>query len=361
MKRIIDFIIILFSFNCSYSQEDVIFSDLLEITDTGKVKYYLSKTFQISHEDCLEYYMICSFDKDYLKLQDSVCIYFKRKQKKMEGFYRNGKRDGLFIWYHDNGIIECKGEYALDQRKGIWEYFYPKGNIHKRIYNNNNTELILDLYDETGKQLVKDGEGYFNDTVLISGTGTSPYQVKGSVMKGTPTGIWEFFLNDLKIGSEYFENNIFKKGISHSKKLGDLVYYDYSITSYSGVIHIENLSLITPARCGKNSLNIISYLDNFYENLKKNYLKSDVKKDLKNTWFLVENSYDNQSNIKNIEIFSNTTTEIKDKLRDLITKTQKNSFKIFGIENNFKYFPIVILNGKMYLPGDEENEILRSN
>ena len=69
-----------------------------------------------------------------------------------------------YIEYYINGNVWIKGQKnSKGQREGIWEWFYPKGNILNRTpYVEGERDGIGELFDEEGNiiktQLWKDGE-----------------------------------------------------------------------------------------------------------------------------------------------------------------------------------------------------------
>jgi antitoxin component YwqK of YwqJK toxin-antitoxin module len=83
------------------------------------------------------------------------CLYYPNHQKYMEGEYKNGKRegkwiswnqngnkwsegtfkngldDGLRIVYHENGKKFIEGYYTAGVKTGIWKFYDDKGNFEK--------------------------------------------------------------------------------------------------------------------------------------------------------------------------------------------------------------------------------------
>ena len=40
---------------------------------------------------------------------------------------KNGKKDGPYKSYHENGQLKSVGEYFRDKKRGTWEYYDEKG------------------------------------------------------------------------------------------------------------------------------------------------------------------------------------------------------------------------------------------
>jgi hypothetical protein len=74
-----------------------------------------------------------------------------------------GQREGLWEWFYPNGNIEIRTPYKEDKKDGIEEWFWYNGNIVQRIpYKEGKKDGIQTFYDEQGNitetYLWKDGE-----------------------------------------------------------------------------------------------------------------------------------------------------------------------------------------------------------
>ena len=45
------------------------------------------------------------------------------------GSFKNGKQDGLWFSYYDNGQLMFKGKYKNGKREGRWVYYYRDGTV----------------------------------------------------------------------------------------------------------------------------------------------------------------------------------------------------------------------------------------
>ena len=103
---------------------------------------------------------------------------------KTQGSFKNGKRYGAWVIYHDNGQLWAKGTYKNDKRDGPWVFYYKNGQLESKgtfkdgkrdgawvIYYDNGQLLIKGTYKDGKKNgpwvgYKKDGtvEGYFTGT-----------------------------------------------------------------------------------------------------------------------------------------------------------------------------------------------------
>ena len=45
------------------------------------------------------------------------------------GSFKNGKKHGLWVYYHDNGRLSEKGAYKNGKKEGLWIWFKKEGAI----------------------------------------------------------------------------------------------------------------------------------------------------------------------------------------------------------------------------------------
>ena len=67
-------------------------------------------------------------------------IYFKKFSEvpftgevtgKVQGSFKNGKQEGSWIGYYDNGQLNYKGNYKNGNQDGYWVWYYNDGTLTK--------------------------------------------------------------------------------------------------------------------------------------------------------------------------------------------------------------------------------------
>ena len=56
-------------------------------------------------------------------------LYKNTDNKKLEGLYRDGLKNGKWTWWHKNGDIYSKGSFRAGLMSGQWEFYYSNGKI----------------------------------------------------------------------------------------------------------------------------------------------------------------------------------------------------------------------------------------
>ena len=54
--------------------------------------------------------------------------YHENGQLSWKGEYQNGELEGQVVSYHDNGQLDSKGDYKRSKREGTWVYFSEDGS-----------------------------------------------------------------------------------------------------------------------------------------------------------------------------------------------------------------------------------------
>jgi len=79
-----------------------------------------------------------------------------------QGAFRNGKREGAWVWENKNGHINTKGNYKNGKEDGSWVTYHENGELYtKGDYKNGNKEGAW-VRHWNNAQLMSKGE-YKND------------------------------------------------------------------------------------------------------------------------------------------------------------------------------------------------------
>ena len=54
---------------------------------------------------------------------------YENGQKKLEGRYRNGLKNGKWTWWNHDGSIVKRGTYRSQLMNGLWQFYYWNDNI----------------------------------------------------------------------------------------------------------------------------------------------------------------------------------------------------------------------------------------
>ena len=86
----------------------------------------------------------------------------------IQGSFKNGKKDGPWVWYHSNGQLFEKGTYKDGQLEGPWVRYYQSGQLdYKGTYKDGNRDGPWVSYKNDGTVDEK-FTGTFKDGVKIS-------------------------------------------------------------------------------------------------------------------------------------------------------------------------------------------------
>jgi TonB family protein len=202
----------------------------LTLKSQEKIQLYYNWDWEITEKSKTAYVREAEYDLNSMKLEGKVIDYNRLGAKIMEGNYSNGEKNGEFIFFYNNGVIESKGEYSYNKRIGNWEYYYSNGKLKQIIYFSNgrvNMDFaVIEYYDREGNQLVKNGTGkWVNDSVRTGlFDGSSLKRLTGQFKDSLKEGEWKLIrLSDNK----FMHSEKFKKGrfidasvyVIHSKQI----------------------------------------------------------------------------------------------------------------------------------------------
>lgn len=110
--------------------------------------------------------------------------YDREGRLRVKGVYKEGKRDGVFLFYSADGICTEAGRFLGDKKFGKWQTFHGNGRIASEVFYNSGY-FVSAVWDSLGTQLVVDGNGreiqvYPDDVV----------KTVGEYRHGLKEGIW---------------------------------------------------------------------------------------------------------------------------------------------------------------------------
>ena len=83
-----------------------------------------------------------------------------------QGSFKNGKKDGSWISYHENGQLEFEGNYKNDKKEGSWVRYWDDGQLKfKGDYKNGRREGYWIVFSYDGQLWSK---GKYKDGQMIS-------------------------------------------------------------------------------------------------------------------------------------------------------------------------------------------------
>jgi len=99
--------------------------------------------------------------------------YDEHGRLRIKGFYKENKKDGVFLYYSESGVCVEAGRYLDDKRFGKWQTFYLNGRICSEVFYTGGT-FVKNVWDSLGNQQVVDGNGretrvYADDVVNVTG------------------------------------------------------------------------------------------------------------------------------------------------------------------------------------------------
>jgi len=107
----------------------------------------------------------------------SVFDFYENGQKKLDGRYRNGIKNGKWKWWNEDGGLDSTGSYKNGLMHGKWIYYHKNGNIR--------------------------GSGNF-----INGDGGNISEFTGVPLNGR-NGVWNFYYeNGQKLGNATYKNGV---------------------------------------------------------------------------------------------------------------------------------------------------------
>jgi len=128
--------------------------------------------------------------------QGTVRDFYKAGAIQMKGSYKDGLRNGVFIYYSDHHTYSSAGRYEMEYPAGKWEQFHWNGTKESEVFYSP-AYYARTMWDSTGGQQVANGFGEYkrwhNNGVVAE---------QGQIMNGRREGYWSGFHDD---GRPYYK------------------------------------------------------------------------------------------------------------------------------------------------------------
>ena len=226
--------------------------EFLELKKNGKEKPY--SVFHRKEEKIINYLPVypepltdSSINRirvKYVNATDKVVgvsfVLWENGHLQQQRYYDNNNADYPFTTYYPNGVVRDFTDY-IDSNMKIYETksWYPSGQIAKIIQHETASPLymmeaeknkprifVINQWDESGNQTVKNGEGNAIFQQYQSGIFTET----GPVKNFQKHGAWKGFYEESRVAyQEYFNNGVLEKGISYTE-IDSVVYKSTSET-----------------------------------------------------------------------------------------------------------------------------------
>ncbi|OAQ39058.1 hypothetical protein A5893_10290 [Pedobacter psychrophilus] len=205
-------------FQKSYAQQPS--AKYMEESIDGYIHLYFDQQYYLVDQNCVykSFTRVIKYDKNNGGFNSFFTDYYNNNQIAISGKYIEGKKQGEFKGFYENGIPKFTINFKDNLPVGEWKYFYPSGNIWIDLTYKNGQIFIKNYFDEKGRQQIKAGKGKLKLTEPVydfNEFGFTGISFEGRIKEGKPDGIWSSYLVYSKnapeyIGAEKFENGQFE-------------------------------------------------------------------------------------------------------------------------------------------------------
>lgn len=257
-------------------RKTIIFFGLLQfgltLKSQDKIVLYYNAEWILTQKDKAVFHREAEYDLNDFKLSGKVCDYNSLDTLLMVGNYLDGKRNGDFTFYYNDGKIKNRGKYLNNNRVGKWYYYYRNGKL-KQVIKFQKRGDILDFavgeyYDPNGKQLLKKGTGkWFNDSITARNfAGLKSFRLTGQFKDSLKNGEWNLIRisNNKIMHSEQFDYGEFIEA-----KMFNPLNNDYGTVSSEFIDKIPDENIEKLLRTEKFTIDTTVF--------PKSLLKSDVE------------------------------------------------------------------------------------
>ena len=86
----------------------------------------------------------------------------------IKGLFKNGKREGFWQFYWDNGQLWKKGNYTSGNQVGFWEHYHANGKLWQKGHYKTGMKDGVWVYLKIDGSIWKLGTGTYKNGVKVS-------------------------------------------------------------------------------------------------------------------------------------------------------------------------------------------------
>lgn len=181
-------------------------------------KIYYNENWEGTSQKKSTYYRISGFNDSLMVFDGKVEDKFAGNDKtEMIGFYKDGKKDGEFIFYYPDGNIKLIANFAVNERDGTWKEFYPNGILKLEVRYIDNIELLIHMNDENGNSILHGNKVKFKQKGLT---------MDGQVLDQCRQGKWKIRSEELGLAKLKYDRGKLVKGSLAKDGIETDVFYN---------------------------------------------------------------------------------------------------------------------------------------
>lgn len=177
--------------------------------ENEKIKVFFDKDWTICKPENAMFYRIGNWN-DNLKFYDGEFTDFQLNNSIVaHGNYKNKYKNGLFIFYDENGAKKLEATFTDDKPSGIWNWYFPNEQINYKLEFQDDEFKIVALNNFNGKSILEKETiftyaslNYFENYSLL---------IEGKLINGEKDGKWKSFLNRKSLGYDLYKDGEFIK------------------------------------------------------------------------------------------------------------------------------------------------------
>ena len=269
-------------------------------------------------------------------------------QKEEEGTYKDGKMNGLWVYYYENGNIKVEGHFKdgngadvsdftgipQNGRVGNWDFFYESGVLSQKArYKNGVLEGLYNVWWENG---IKKEKGYYKngkfDRIITSWYENGQKKAEGTFKDGEYDGLWTY----------WYENGQKKQEVTF--KDGVLIDIDFALLLDKKIhctddsimvskIDIESEKYLIPYDEPYSTQLWLKVVDNLFVAGASHIIFNSNIPNITESYMDIEKNYNNVYRTMNKNELNNFQFDCPVKIKEYLSWDISLAIPVFGLSN----------------------------
>lgn len=195
-----------------------------------KTKIFFSKNYEVCTEASAMYYRLCGWSEIDSCYNGVFTDHLLDDKLILKGAYVNGKKEGEFTFFDENGVEELKAFFTEDIPSKTWIWYYPDHSTHFSIKFDQDAFHFVDIYNGKGISQIDKEFNFKCD--LTYARSKQNIQIKGKIKKRNMLGKWVLTKNKVTQGFDIYKKGEYVNSVNTFRKMGQMNKRIISVSTF---------------------------------------------------------------------------------------------------------------------------------
>jgi hypothetical protein len=200
-----------------------------------KIKIYFDKNWLVCQPEKATFYRVSEWDTEKNMYVGEFSDFTISDIKICKGAYDEGKKNGIFNFYDETGLLKTSAVFKDDQPTDQWCWYFPNNQIHFKIKFSQDDFEIVSLNDDNGNSILETPSEFVFE--FQNDSSHANMEIRGTLKNRKRDGVWSILLDGKAIATDTYRAGKYLRSTdvnrnpqtTNQRILNNLLFVPYSI------------------------------------------------------------------------------------------------------------------------------------